>query len=104
MALDHALDPSRIRPALAPDVELARFCSRLGGEHAVLRQPRSGCYYRLTGPQADLAASLDGTRTVAQLPVDPHGSGLPAGEAVELVEFLRRRGCLAQPSSDAFGS
>ncbi len=104
VTLDRALDATRIRSALAPDVELARFCSRLGGEHAVLPQPRSGCYYRPTGSQADRPPRwMPPGRSHAWRPTHTAAAS-PAGEAVELVEFLRRRGCLAQPSSDAFGS
>jgi putative peptide zinc metalloprotease protein len=102
-ALERALDPTRIRPALARDIEVARFRSRLSGEHAVVRQPRTDSYYRLTGPQAELVASLDGTRTVAQIAVTAEGScGLDAQETVELVAFLHRRGYLTDPATDAF--
>jgi putative peptide zinc metalloprotease protein len=101
-ALDRALDCTSSRPELARDVEIVGFSSRLGGDHAVIHQPRSGGYYRLTGPQAALAASLDGSRSVAQLAADPGGTGVRGDEAMEVVEFLRRRGCLVQPSTDAF--
>src|SRR5262245_27721274 len=69
MALERALDPTLLRPCLAGDVEIARFDSRWGGAHAVIHSPTRGTYLRLTGTQADLAASLDGTRTVAELTV-----------------------------------
>jgi putative peptide zinc metalloprotease protein len=101
-ALDRALDSTQTKPALAADVELARFSSRLSGEHAVLRQPRTDSYYRLTGPEADLAASLDGIRTVAQIAATAEGSwGVSPHQAVELVALLHRRGCLTAPAPDA---
>ncbi len=104
-ALDRALNATGTRPSLADDVELARFSSRLSGEHAVVRQPRTDSYYRLTGPQAELAASLDGTRTLAQIAATAEGScGLDAQQAVELVAFLHRRGCLTAPAPDVFAA
>ncbi len=68
----------------------------------MISQPRSACFYRLSGAQAEFAASLDGTRTVAELAAAADAGGLEDGESEKLVEFLRRLGCLLQPSTDVF--
>lgn len=97
-ALERAIDVNGVRPLLAADVRIVRFRSRVSGSHAVLHQPRSDRYHRLTGPQADLAAGLDGCHTVAEL--SGAARDLRPADVVDLVEFLRVTGCLAQPSTD----
>ncbi|MEA2828222.1 MAG: putative peptide zinc metalloprotease protein [Actinomycetota bacterium] len=95
-ALARAVDPSGLRPCLAPDVEVVRFESRGRGGHAVLRNPRTSTYLRLSGSQADLAVSFDGTRTAGEI------SGAASGEVDELVALLHRRGFLTTPWIDTY--
>ena len=102
-ALDRALDPTTQRPALAADAEIARFRSRWQGEHAVIHSRRTGRYHRLTGAEAALASSLDGSRTVAELAVEGLGGETwHVDEVAGLVGFLHRAGCLAQPWVDTY--
>jgi CRP-like cAMP-binding protein/Zn-dependent protease len=102
-ALERALDPSAQRPRLAPDIELARFTSRWQGAHAVIHNPRADTYVRLSGAQAQLAASLDGSRSVSELMVAALAdTGIRPDLTTELVACLYQKGFLTTPWVDTY--
>jgi CRP-like cAMP-binding protein len=102
-ALDAILDPGAQRPCLAPDVELVRFTSPWQGVHAVLHNPRERTYIRLSGVEAELIASLDGTRDVRDLTAGGlTDGGLQPDLIAELVAFLHRGGFLTAAWVDTY--
>ena len=104
-ALDDALDDRRHCPRLAADVELAHFHGRWQGHHAVIHNPRSQTYIRLTGAQASFAESLDGARTLDELTLARlDDGGIDPDETVEFVDFLYRGGFLERPWIDAYAA
>lgn len=104
--LESALDPGAQRPRLRDDAELAAFTTRWGERYAIAHSRKTGAYLRLTGDEGDLAAQLDGVRSVGELVVDAVGGsdGLDPGRLVDLVSVLRSQGCLEQPALDAYGA
>ncbi len=68
-AVVERLNPARARPVLRPGVEDAQLVSVRGVSYVMLRSPdpRGACYLRLTPQERELAALMDGTRTVARL-------------------------------------
>ena len=102
-ALGRAVDPGVQRPCLAPDIELARFTSRWQGAHAVIHNPRSHTYVRLSGVEAELAALFDGTRSVGELTVAGLGDIAVSPDLVaDLVACLHRGGFLTTPCIDTY--
>ena len=103
-ALDRAVEPGTQRPCLAADIEVARFSGRWQGEHAVVHNPRTHTYFRLSGAEADLIDSFDGTTTVHDLSVTvmTTDDGLAPEEVAGLVDFLHRRGFLTTPWVDSY--
>ncbi len=102
-ALDRALDPGAQRPCLAPDIELAHFTSRWQGAHAVIHNPRSQAYVRLSGAQAELATSLDGTRSIDELTMRTQPEpGIRPEVAIDLVAVLHQRGFLTTSWVDTY--
>jgi putative peptide zinc metalloprotease protein len=102
-AMERNADVGNFRPALAPHVEVARFTSRWHGSHAVIHDPRTARYARLSAAEADLAESLRGELTVRELVVQGLDDGAFRPEpVVDLVTFLHRGGFLAQPWVDTY--
>jgi putative peptide zinc metalloprotease protein len=102
-ALERAVNPGAQRPCLAADIELVRFTSRWQGAHAVIHNPRSDTYIRLSGAQAELATSLDGTRSIEDLTRPAHpDTGIHPDLTTDLVTCLHQRGFLTTPWVDIY--
>ncbi len=89
-------DTARVRPRVAPDVEIRDFALRWGNDYAMAKNPRDRVYYRLTPSEAQLARSMDGTRTINDLVVtnlDATGE-FDADTVTDLVNSLREGGFL----------
>jgi hypothetical protein len=101
-----ATDPTRLHPRLAPDVEVAMFDTRWGSSYAMVRNPRDNIYFRLDGDEGRLAASLDGTRTIAEIAaVGLEETGvLDLDRVTAVVDLLRRNGFLEQRFVDVYAS
>jgi putative peptide zinc metalloprotease protein len=102
--LSRALDPAQERPKLDPAAELEPFTTRWGQRYAIAHSPRSGAYLRLDGEAGDLAARMDGSRTVAELIVDDVASGgvMSPEHIVDVVALLRRSSLLTAPAVDTY--
>ena len=68
--LAELLDPGRLRPKLADDVEIKEFRLRWGNDYAMIANPRDLIHYRLEPGELELVRLMDGTRTVKEIVVD----------------------------------
>jgi putative peptide zinc metalloprotease protein len=68
--LAHRLDPGRLRPKLADDVEIKEFRLRWGNDYAMIANPRDLIHYRLEPGELEVVRLMDGTRTVKEIVVD----------------------------------
>jgi putative peptide zinc metalloprotease protein len=102
--LDRALDRAEDRPQLRADTEIGAFTTRWGERYAIAHNPRSGAYLRLNGDEGDLAARLDGSRTLGELLADDLGDdwGLAPEQVADLVAILREGGLLEQSIVDTY--
>ena len=94
--LHEAVDPSNARPKLADDVEVRIFRLRWGNDYAMIANPRTLTHFQIEVWEAELASTMDGTRTVGEIVVDHlDGSGdLDPNAVTELVYFLHKEGLL----------
>jgi CRP-like cAMP-binding protein/Zn-dependent protease len=101
-ALDRRLDPARLRPRLAPDVELKEFTLRWGNDYAMIANPREQLHYRLEPGEVELVRLMDGTRTVKEIVVERfRASGdLELSGVADLVRELHEGGFLTTPFVD----
>ncbi len=105
-ALHDRLDWSRVRPALAADIEVARFQLRWGDDYAMVANRADLTYYRLEPAEADLLAFMDGTRTVADLAAEhlQHSGELDPDAVTQLVRLLHSTNCLTHRSADVWAA
>jgi CRP-like cAMP-binding protein/Zn-dependent protease len=93
------LEPGRLRPKLADDVEIKEFRLRWGNDYAMIANPRDLIYYRLEPGELELVRLMDGTRTVKEIVVQRfrESGGLDLSGVADLVlqlhegNFLDRR-------------
>ncbi len=101
-ALAARLDATRLRPRLAPDIEVRAFEVARGDPYVMIANPRDLVHYRLAPAEADLLPLLDGTHTVGDLVVRRlRDSGeLDLGNVVDLVRSLEAGNFLDHPYLD----
>jgi putative peptide zinc metalloprotease protein len=68
--LAERVDPGRLRPKLADDVETKEFRLRWGNDYAMIANPRDLIHYRLEPEELELVRLMDGTRTVKEIVVE----------------------------------
>jgi CRP-like cAMP-binding protein/Zn-dependent protease len=68
--LAERLDPGRLRPKLADDVEIKEFRLRWGNDYAMIANPRDLIYYRMEPGELEVLRLMDGTRTVKEIVVE----------------------------------
>jgi len=65
-ALAGNIDPAKVRPRLAPDIEIKNFHVRTG-DYVMLCNPRDLIHFRFDPGDAELIALMDGTRSVEEI-------------------------------------
>jgi CRP-like cAMP-binding protein/Zn-dependent protease len=98
--VDARVDLAGFRPSLAADVEVKVFRLRWGNDYAMAYNPRRFTHYKLEPWEADLLASMDGSRTVGELVVERLGTSgsIDADGVTELVLSLRAHGYFDPPA------
>ncbi|HEX6331800.1 MAG TPA: cyclic nucleotide-binding domain-containing protein [Actinomycetota bacterium] len=101
-ALERRLDPARLRPRLAPDVELKEFTLRWGNDYAMIANPREQLHYRLEAGEVEVVRLMDGTRTVKEIVMERFRTSgdLELSGVADLVRELHEGGFLAAPFVD----
>ncbi|MEX0983646.1 MAG: cyclic nucleotide-binding domain-containing protein [Actinomycetota bacterium] len=92
--LEDAVDLDSFRPKLAPGTEIAPFPLRWGDDYALIAKGDRSAHYELQTWEADLVATLDGSRTVGEVIVDhlERSGDLDVSAVAGLIESLRRAG------------
>ncbi|MGZ4189745.1 MAG: cyclic nucleotide-binding domain-containing protein [Actinomycetota bacterium] len=68
-ALIDRIDPSKLRPKLAPDIETKRFQSRTGG-YVMMANPRDLIHFRFDENDAAFIELMDGSRSVEEIVIE----------------------------------
>ncbi len=100
--LTERVDPTKMRPTLAGDVERQYFPLRWGNDYAMIANPRDVIHFRLEPGEFELLDFMDGTRTVEQIVLDRlHESGdMELSGVVDLVTQLQLGNFLDPPYND----
>ncbi len=90
------IDPTKLKPRLAPDIEVRPPEETRGDPYVMVANPRDLVHYRLQPEDAQLLDLLDGTHTVGDLVVQHlrESGKLELGRVVELVRLLEARNFL----------
>jgi CRP-like cAMP-binding protein len=68
--LAESVDPGKLRPKLADDVEIKEFRLRWGNDYAMIANPRDLIHYRLEPGELEVVRLMDGTRSVKEIVVE----------------------------------
>ncbi|HLW18026.1 MAG TPA: cyclic nucleotide-binding domain-containing protein [Actinomycetota bacterium] len=68
-ALADRVDPAKLRPKLADDIEIKRFTAR-NGDYVMMANPRDLIHYKFDSGDAELISLMDGTRTIEEIVVE----------------------------------
>ncbi|MDP1794670.1 MAG: cyclic nucleotide-binding domain-containing protein [Acidimicrobiales bacterium] len=104
-ALRDRLDPGLAHPRVRDDAEIGERATRWSGREAIIHAPGTA-YLRLTGAEADVVRTFDGSRTLAEAAAadfdDP--DGLSVDDVVALVADIGRAGLLDRQPVDLYAS
>jgi CRP-like cAMP-binding protein/Zn-dependent protease len=100
-ALDDHVDPGKLRPKLAPDIEIKHFQSRTG-DYVMMANPRDLIHFRFDEGDAALIALMDGTRTVEDIVIHRLSSSgeIELSGVADVVLTLYEGNFLEQPYVD----
>jgi putative peptide zinc metalloprotease protein len=105
-AVDLAVDLEAFRPKLAAGTEIVTFHLRWGEDYAMAASPDRSTHYAIEPWEAELARSMDGSRSVGELIVEHlnEGGDLDPGAVVGLVDTLWAGGLLDPVPTDVMAA
>ena len=104
--LEAIVDPEAFRPKLAAGTEITTFHLRWGEDYAMAASPDHATHYSIEPWEADLARSMDGSRSVGELIVEhlQEGGDLDPSAVLGLVDTLWSGGLLDPAPTDVMAA